>query len=114
MPNLFSAVKKSATKVRTVREVMSGKWWRDVSPNMDAQGIQEFLRLVDRVRFVKLAEGIDDKIVWTWEDNGLFSARTAYRAHFAARIEAAGATEIWKSRAPTTCKFFSWLAAKRR
>ena len=85
-----------------------------MSPNMDAHAIQEFSILVDRLRSVELAEGIDDKIVWTWKENGLFSARSAYRGHFAARIEAAGATKIWKSRAPATCKFFSWLAAKRR
>lgn len=75
---------------------------------------QQFPRLVDRLRSVELADKIDDKIVWTWEENGLFFARSAYRAHFAARVEAAGATEIWKSRAPATCKFFSWLAAKKR
>ena len=107
MPNLFGVVKKSATKARTVREALSWQWWRDVSANMDAQAIQEFLRLVDRLRSVELVEGIDDKIVWTWKENGLFSARSAYRGHFAARIEAAGATKIWKPRAPATCKSYS-------
>ena len=107
MPNLFSVVKKSVAKVRTVREAMSGQWWRDVSANMDAQAIQEFLRFVDRLRSVELVDVIDETIVWTWEGDGLFSARSPYRAYFAARIESAGAMEIWKSRAPATCKFFS-------
>ena len=56
--------------------------WRDVTPNMSARAIDEFLTLVDRVWSVELADGVKDKIVWIWEGDGLFSARSAYRAHF--------------------------------
>ena len=114
LPNLFRVVKKSATKVRTVKQAKSGQWWRDVSPNMNTHALQEFIQLVDRLRNIQLADGIDGKVVWCWEGDGLFSARSAYRAYFAAHIESAGAMEIWKSRAPATCKFFSWLATQRR
>ena len=82
-----------------------------MSPNMNTQALRQ---LVDQLRNIQLADGIDGKFVWCWEGDGLFSARSAYRAHFAARIESAGAMEIRKSRAPATCKFFSWLAAQKR
>ena len=114
LPNLFRVVKKSATKVRTVRQAKSGQWWRDVSPNMNTHALQEFIQLVDRLRNIQLADGIDGKVVWCWEGDGLFSALSAYRAHFAAHIKSAGATELWKSRALATWKFFSWLAAQQR
>uniref|UniRef100_A0A453BP67 Reverse transcriptase domain-containing protein n=1 Tax=Aegilops tauschii subsp. strangulata TaxID=200361 RepID=A0A453BP67_AEGTS len=65
LPNLFGVVKKSATKIRTVRQAKSGQWWRDVSPNMNTQALQEFIQLVDRLRNIQLADGTDDKVVWS-------------------------------------------------
>ena len=53
-------------------------------------------------------------IAWIGEGNGLLFARSAYRGHFVGRTEVAGATKIWKSRAPSTCKFFAWLAFMNR
>ena len=64
LSNLFNAVKMTAIKHTTMRQAVSGDWWRDVSPNMSAPVIQEFLLLSDQVGHVELSEGIDDKISW--------------------------------------------------
>jgi hypothetical protein len=114
LPNLYLMVKKRAIKHRTVSQAVAGEWWHDVSPNMTALALQEFLMLVDRVGRTEVSVGIEDKIAWRWEGDGCFSARSAYRAFFAARTLDPAATQIWKSRAPPTTKVFAWLAAKNR
>jgi hypothetical protein len=44
----------------------------------------------------------------------LLSARSCYAAIFSGRVAMPGALQIWKSRAPASCKVFLWLAAKNR
>lgn len=114
MPNLFAAVKKKPARQRTVRQAITEGWWRDVSPNMNAQALREFLLLVDRTQNIELLDDVEDKLDWSWEGNGCFTARSAYRAFFAGRVEAAGAIQIWRSRAPATCKIFAWLVARNQ
>ena len=113
MPKLFAVVKRR-TRKRTVRHAVVDGWWHDVSPNMGPQELSEFLQLVDRTQHIQLLDDVEDKLVWAWENNGCYSARATYRAFFAGRVEANGASQIWRSRAPTTCKFFTWLAASER
>ena len=93
---------------------MVNGWWQDMSPNMCSQALSEFLQLVDRTQHIQLLDNIEDKLVWAWEKNGCFSARSAYRAFFARRVEATRATQIWRLRASATCMFFTWLAARER
>ena len=71
MPHLFKAAKRSAIMVRTVGQAAVGGWWQDVSPNMGAEAIQEFLTLVDRMQLVQVEVGIQDSITWIWGSNGL-------------------------------------------
>ena len=85
-----------------------------MAPDMDTQALFEFIALVDLAQHVELRPGIEDAIAWTWESSGTFSARSAYRAHFAGRIESAGAVQVWRCRAPPACKFFTWLATRNR
>lgn len=81
----------------------SCSWW-----------LREFMQLVDRTQHVQLLDGMEDRLSWSWESSGCFSARSAYQTFFAGRVEVEGASQIWRSRAPATCKFFTWLAARER
>lgn len=113
MPNLYAVVRKQAWK-KTVRHAMTEGWWQDVSPNMEAQALREFMQLVDRTQQVQLLDGVEDRLSWSWESSGCFSASSACGAFFAGRVEAQVAKQIWRSRAPATCRFFTWLAARER
>ena len=87
---------------------------RDCGPNLSAAAIHEFLSLWVGLREVQLDTGSEDKLVWRWESNSRYSSRSAYRAFFAGKTLAAGADQVWKSRAPHGCRFFAWLVAKNR
>ena len=113
MPHLYAMVKKRGRQI-TVKQALTAGWWQDMSPDMGTQALFEFMALVDLTQHVELRPGIEDAIAWTWESSGTFSARSAYRAHFAGRIESAGAVQVWRCRAPPACKFFTWLATRNR
>ena len=113
MPNLYAFVRKPA-RLKTVRQAMVEGWWQDISPDMTTRALLEFIALVDRMQDVDLTPGTEDRFHWAWDSTAQFSAKSAYMACFAGRIEANGATQIWRSRAPATGKVFAWLAARNR
>ena len=53
MPNLYALVRRSAW-LKTVRQAMTEGWWHDISPDMPAQALLEFVALVDRMPDVVL------------------------------------------------------------
>ena len=84
MPHLYAMVKKRGRQI-TVKQALTAGWGQDMSPDMGTQALFEFMALVDLTQHVELRPGIEDAIAWTWESSGTFSARSAYRAHFAGR-----------------------------
>lgn len=110
-PNLIKFVNKRAIKAHTVQEGCGGGWWEDVHPYMSAAALREFLLLGDRMAHTILEEDSEDKMVWTWERDSLFSSKSAYAALFPGRTVWPSARVIWQSRAPLTCKVFGWLSA---
>ena len=101
--------------MRTLGEAMAdGAWAQDVGPNIALEALQEFLSLWNEVATWEPTAGVQDEFSWSWEDTGKFSVRSAYAANFLAREVAPAADLIWKSRAPSQCKFFIWLALLNR
>ena len=113
-PNLFLKVPKSARCSRRVREGPAGGWLEDIPPDLDAREICELLSLADSVEGYALTGETADEFRWSLEANHQYSARSAYRAFFEGKVEMAGAQQIWRSRAPNKCKFFLWLALRKR
>ena len=96
---------------RTVGEAMEdGAWAQDVGPNLGLDALHEFLLLWHEVVAWEPTEDVQDEFSWSWEDNGQFTVLSAYAAKFWAREVAPAANLTWKSRAPSQCKFFTWLA----
>lgn len=113
-PNLFVAVPKRTVKQRRVREGLAGGWLEDLSPDLGAPALMELLDVADRLVHVTLVEGVEDSFRWRWENNNSYSVRSCYEGMFGAREDMASALQIWKSRAPSNCRVFMWLAARNR
>jgi hypothetical protein len=63
---------------------------------------------------VQLSMEREDSFVWRWTADGTFSAKSTYGTFFPGTTVAPVAPEIWRSRAPYSCKFFTLLAARNR
>jgi hypothetical protein len=113
-PNLFAAVPKRALRLRRVHDGLLGGWLDDIGPDLQAPALRELFQVADRLADVALSEGVEDSFRWGWDNSYSYSARSCYRAMFGARIEMAGALQIWRSRAPPNCRVFLWLAARNR
>lgn len=83
-------------------------------PNLGTDALQEFFSLWQRLATWEPAEDVPDKLTWSWETNGQFSVRSAYAAKFWGREVIPMAELTWKSRAPSQCRFFTWLALRDR
>lgn len=81
---------------------------------MDAATLLHLLDVWLIVETVHLDAHQQGQIAWSWEKDGLFSARSAYAAKFAALEASPMAAFTWTSQAPLRCRFFVWLALKDR
>jgi hypothetical protein len=84
---------------------------------MTEDALAEFFLLWHRLANFALVPDREDVLVWAvwgWSGDGIYSSKLAYKAFFAGSMRAAVSEEIWRSRAPYSCKFFAWLASKNR
>jgi hypothetical protein len=58
--------------------------------------------------------GVVDLHIWTPSSSSTFSSKSAYECFFVGAVNFEPADRIWKTWAPTKCKFFLWLAALNR
>jgi len=63
---------------------------------------------------IDLDDTREDKITWTLENSGEYSAKSAYEVQFAGQITSNYPVLIWKIWAPPKCKFFVWLLLQDR
>jgi hypothetical protein len=111
-PNLLALVASRKVSTRTVKEGLGGEWLRDCGPDLGHAAVAEFFLLWRVVGAARLVPERSDEFVWRWSVDGKFSVSSAYRAFFAGRVGAPTASQIWRSRAPYSCKFFAWLISR--
>lgn len=113
-PNVVCMVSRRRAAACSVREGLSGQWLRDCGPDMSTEALPEFFLLWQRLANFHLDPEREDLPLWRWSPDGRYSTKSAYGAFFAGQVRAPISDEIWLSRAPYSCKFFAWLAAKNR
>lgn len=91
-----------------------GAWLTDCGPNLHADALNEFFLVWESLHTIQLDPEREDAMIWRWESDGQYSSRSAYRAFFAATTRAEGVDQVWRSRAPQSCRFFAWLASRNR
>nr|XP_020155763.1 uncharacterized protein LOC109741103 [Aegilops tauschii subsp. strangulata] len=114
-PLIYKAVSKRVRAGKLLKDAIhAGAWVLDIKPNLSFEALMQYLALWQRLQGISLQEDSEDAITWTWEANGQFSVRSAYAALFAAKEVEPTAQFTWKSKAPLRCRFFVWLAMKKR
>ena len=114
-PVIYSMVPSRVRRTSRLGQVVTNGSWADcINPDLGMHALQEYLELWHRVQAWEPTETGPDVFTWSWEANGQYSVRSAYAAKFWGR-EVIPTTELtWKSRAPSQCKFFTWLALRNK
>ena len=111
-PLLYS---HSRRKNRTVREALTGETWiKDLRHGNLQPLLQEFIRLHRTISLTVLTDGRRDKIRWTLEASGLYSASSAYAVQFQGRVQVDWQNLIWEAKVSGCIKIFTWLLLKNR
>ena len=114
-PFLYSLVPKRIRDSRFVGPaVENGSWALDVGPGIGPAVLHECFLVWQLVSAWEPMVDGPDKVGWAWEATGQFSVKSAYAASFGGREGSLTADLTWKSRAPSWCRFFTWLALRDR
>lgn len=114
-PALYSRIPPRIRRPALVSDALyNGTWSSDVGPNVSLLELEELLRLWTSLEEFRLAEGVEDRVQWSWEGNGMFSVRSTYAAKFMGRQLSPTTAFTWKSSALLRYRFFSWLAIRNR
>ncbi|WVZ62402.1 hypothetical protein U9M48_012158 [Paspalum notatum var. saurae] len=112
-PDLRSVIPRQTANSLTVAEgLMDRLWVRGISGGLSVTIVAQYLTLWERLERVQLHED-EDKVVWKWAENGIYSAKTAYRALHLGSQQFPEHQLIWKSWLPLRVKIFLWLAHRR-
>lgn len=82
--------------------------------NMTVHIIEEFLLLSTRLQEVTLLPQQVDRIIWLHTSDSQYSASSAYKLQFVGMSTSMTAENVWKTKAPPRCKFFTWLMLQNR
>ena len=89
------------------------KWISGLSvDNFSVEHIGQFIMLWGQLLDVTLIPGLADSIVWTLTGSGTYSAKPAYKAQFLGSAPCSFKRIVWKTWAPSKCRFFAWLAVQ--
>lgn len=113
-PALLAAVPKRLRR-RAMSSALHGRAWaRDIKGPRTVQVILGYVQVDALIRDVHLQPGVEDRFVWRFSTDGVYSASSAYRAMFYGSVKLRGATQLWKAPAPSKVKIFFWLAIHER
>ena len=72
------------------------------------QVILGYLHVYDLLQGVQLQLDVQDRFIWRFSVDGVYSASSAYKAMFIGSVKLRGAKQLWKASAPPKIKFFFW------
>ena len=74
----------------------------------------QFVHLWGLIQEINLTPGVEDTIVWTLTQKGIYTTNSAYKAQFIGATSCSFFSLVWKTWAPPKCTFFAWLAVQNR
>ncbi len=112
-PSLFASTSlKHLSVTRWLRRFASSRNLGFSNP-LDHEGQGELMQLNFVVQNIAL-DSNSDAIVWRWNCNGRFSARSAYNFLVFDGVDDRRITQLWTAKIPLRIKIFIWLAARNR
>jgi hypothetical protein len=113
-PRLFSTIPNRITNRRTVQEVLLNKWIGDIKGALTVGALIDYLHLWDALSDLVLQPDIEDRHIFSIASDDLYSARTAYNGLFYGSRAFVHHKQIWRSWAPSKCRFFLWMVAQNK
>jgi hypothetical protein len=105
----------SRAKMRNVHDALiSRSWVHDIRGAITVNVLSDLLKVWDLTADWVLEPDQEDKHSWRLSNSGLYSAKSAYTGFFLGATTFKPWERIWKSWAPSKCKFFMWLVAHDR
>ena len=108
--DLYPALFKLAwRKNKSVKEEFHNQnWTRGLWRMQTVDEMAAFVELWDKVQAVQLTNE-EDKILWKWTVDGVYSSKSAYLAQFQGSYSKFIGDYIWKAEVEGKHKFFAWL-----
>lgn len=114
-PRLFGIIPKRIVSKRTVQEALANRrWTSDINGALTVGAITDYLHLWEILSGFELQPGREDKHIFSIAPDGRYSAKSAYKGLFLGSSLFGHYRRVWKSWAPSKCRFFIWLIAQNR
>jgi hypothetical protein len=72
------------------------------------QGVRQFMQLWHYINQLNIS-GAPDTVLWKFNGNGRYSARSAYNIQFHGSVQMDHCRTLWKAKITNKCKMFIWL-----
>jgi hypothetical protein len=113
-PSLLHFISRRDIANTTVAAGLQARAWvRQISQGVTVPAMREYLNVWDLVSQVQLGDS-EDRLVWRWSPDGVYSSKSAYRALLMTSHPIPGCSRIWSTWGPLRVKIFLWLAVRRR
>jgi hypothetical protein len=114
-PRLFQIIPKKYVNKRTVQEALSNRSLiSDIKDALTVGALIDYLHLWEVLSEFELQPGREDKHIFSVASDGIYSAKSAYKGLFLGSSTFGRYRRMWKTWAPSKCKFFIWLVAHNR
>jgi hypothetical protein len=77
------------------------------------QGVRQFMQLWHYINQLNIS-GAPDTVLWKFNGNGRYSARSAYNIQFHGSVQMDHCRTLWKAKITNRCKMFIWLMIQGR
>jgi hypothetical protein len=114
-PSLFSIIPKRIAKSRTIYEaLLNNKCIYDIRGGLTVGVLADYFKLWDCLSGFELHPLIEDRHIFSIAPDGKYSAKEAYKGLFLGSCTFGHYKRVWKTWAPSKCRFFLWLVAHNR
>lgn len=110
-PDLFPLARRK--KVSVHEALVDDLWMKGLERLNSAGQLRQFFSLWQAVRSLALSQ-ICDSVVWKFNRNGIYSAKSAYECQFLGRVPSPSLQRVWSIKMEGKVRIFLWLLLQNR